>query len=140
MRGKPDDALARSLHPVISNRRQHYISRTSYQAAGQMLKAAAQFQTVIERYPLSGLRDHAMLAKANIFLDSGAYKTAAEEFEMVIARANDANVVAQAELRRAACVFLDNDFETGTQLLRDVTVNARAPRWPHAPSFFSAKS
>jgi TolA-binding protein len=62
-----------------------------------------------------------MLAKANVFLESGAYKTAAEEFELVAARARHTDVVAQAELRRAACVFLDHDFDLGTQLLRDVT-------------------
>ncbi len=36
-----------------------------------------------------------------------------------------ADVVAQAELRRAACVFLDNDLVLGTELLRDVTVAHR---------------
>ena len=118
MSGNPDDAI--TLLGEAQDAPETYLRGLAYQATGQALKAAAQFQTVVERHPHSALCDHAMLAKANIFLDSGAYRTAAEEFELVNARARDPEVVAQAELRRAACVFLDNDFETGTQLLRDV--------------------
>ncbi|UCH82884.1 MAG: tetratricopeptide repeat protein [Candidatus Latescibacterota bacterium] len=101
---------------------QTYLRGLAYQSGGEMLKAAAQFQSVVEMYPHSTLCDHARLAKANVFLESGAYKTAAEEFEIVAARAQHSGVIAQAELRRAASVFLDNDLAAGTELLREVTV------------------
>ncbi|MEJ2720693.1 MAG: hypothetical protein P8181_06075 [bacterium] len=110
-----------------------YLRGLAYQAKGEMLKAAAQFQAVVERYPQTSLRDHAMIAKADVFLESGAYRTAAEEFEMVAAQARNRGVIAQAELRRAACVFLDNDLAAGTQLLR-------VPTKPRARSSCSARS
>jgi TolA-binding protein len=125
MRGDADQALVTLTAVREPTAPSLYLTGLSYQAAGQMLKGAAQYQTVVERFQYSPLCDHAMLAKADIFLESGAYKTAAEEFESVIARAKDQDVIAQAELRRAACIFLDNDFETGTQLLREVTDTRR---------------
>ncbi|UCG50450.1 MAG: tetratricopeptide repeat protein [Candidatus Latescibacterota bacterium] len=120
LQGDPGRALA-----TLGSSRgapQTYLRGLAHQASGEMLKAAAQYQSVVERYPHSGLRDHAMLAKANVFLESAAYKTAAEEFELVAAHARHGKVVAQAELRRAACVFLDNDPVTSTELLREVTI------------------
>lgn len=120
-----DPGAARALLGEAQGAPEIYLRALAYQASGEMLKAAAQFQAVAERYPRSSLRDHAMLAKANVFLESGAYRTAAEEFENVASLALDADVIAQAELRRAACVFLDNDLDAGTQLLREVTVSRK---------------
>jgi TolA-binding protein len=102
-----------------------YLRALCYQAAGDMLKAAAQFQSVAERFPDSALRDYALLAKANVFLASGAYKTAAEEFESVTGRASRPEVVAEAQLRHAACVCLDNQREAGAELLREITTTHR---------------
>jgi TolA-binding protein len=97
-----------------------YLRALCLEEKGQMLKAAAQYQEVSERFAHSALHDHAMLAKANIFLKSGAYKSAAEEFGLVVERAHRPNVRAEAELRQAACVFLDGDAVAGTDLLRVV--------------------
>ena len=102
-----------------------YLRALCYQANGDMLKAAAQFQSVADRFQDSALRDFAMLAKANVFLASGAYKTAAEEFEGVATRASRAEVIAEAELRRAACIYLDNRHDEGAERLREVTATRR---------------
>ncbi|MEE9271268.1 MAG: tetratricopeptide repeat protein [Candidatus Krumholzibacteria bacterium] len=97
-----------------------YLRALAYEAKGAMLKAAAQYQEVVERFPRSVLRDHAMIAKANIFLTSSAYRSAAEEFGRVTEKARHADVRAESALRQAACVFLDGNAEDGTQLLRQV--------------------
>jgi TolA-binding protein len=102
-----------------------YLRALCYAAKGDMLKAAAQFQSVAERFPDSALRDYAMLAKANVFLASGAYKTAAEEFESVASRAARPDVVAEAELQHAASVYLDNQREAGAELLHEITTTRR---------------
>jgi TolA-binding protein len=102
-----------------------YLRALSYEAKGDMLKAAAQFQSLSERFPDSPLRDYSLLAKANVFLASGAHKTAAEEFENVAARASLPGVIAEAELRHAACVYLDRRQEEGAELLRGITAARR---------------
>jgi TolA-binding protein len=97
-----------------------YLSALVLEGEGNPLKAAARYQELIERYPDSRLRDRAMLAKANVFLDSNAYRSAAEEFALVAERASDPAVVAEARMRHAAAVFLDGDVEGGAAALRDV--------------------
>ncbi len=97
-----------------------YLRALCHDAQADILKAAAAYQEVAERYPESSLRDHALLAKSNTFLASGAYRSAAEEFEKVVAAVADPQVRAEAALRQAACVFLAGDGETALPLLRDV--------------------
>jgi TolA-binding protein len=97
-----------------------YLRALSDQARGQALRAAARFQDVADRYPGSRLADHAMLAKADVFLQSNAYKSAAEEFDRVAERASDPVVVAEARLRGAAAVYMDGDAGAGADRLREV--------------------
>jgi len=86
------------------------------------LKAAAKFQSIVDRYPASTLRDRAMLAKANIFLVSKAYPSAAEDFARVGEKAGDDKIRAEAQLRSAAAVYLSGDIENGVAQLRQVSV------------------
>ena len=86
----------------------------------QPLKAAARFQKLIDGHPGSDLRDRAMLAKANIFLTSDAFRSAAEEFERVADEATEPAVIAEARLRRAAAIYLGGDVEGGVEALQDV--------------------
>jgi len=97
-----------------------YLRALTDQARGQALQAAARFQDVADRYPESRLRDHAMLAKADVFLQSNAYRSAAEEFGRVAERATDPGVVAEARLRQAAATYLDGDADGGAARLREV--------------------
>jgi TolA-binding protein len=98
-----------------------YLRALCREETGEMLEAAALYQTVVERHSDSQLRDYAMLAKANVFLNGNAYRSAADEFELVSKNAMIPGVRAEADLRRAICVFLTGDGEGGTNLLRDVT-------------------
>jgi TolA-binding protein len=122
LEGRPGDALA-ALNGQTDGAAATYLRALSYEAEGAMLKAAAQYQEVSERYPESTLRDHAMLAKANIFMTSGVYQSAIEEFDRVIERASLPEVRAEAELRRAASAFLDGDHVRGADLLHEVVEN-----------------
>jgi TolA-binding protein len=122
LEGRPADALT-ALGGEITGAAATYLRALSYVAMGEMLKAAAQYQEVFERYPESVLRDHAMLAKANIFMASGVYRSAIEEFDRVIETVSLPEVRAEAELRRAASVFLDGDAVRGVDLLREVVDN-----------------
>ncbi|MFQ5510803.1 MAG: tol-pal system YbgF family protein [Candidatus Krumholzibacteriia bacterium] len=119
LRGHADETLA-LLGKEATGVAAIYLRALAYEARDDMLKAAAQYQEVVDRYPGSRLRDHAMLAKANIFLTSSAYRSAAEEFARVAERAARPEVRAEAELRRAACVFLDGNAKAGTESLRQV--------------------
>ncbi len=122
LQGRPADALT-ALSDDITGAAATYLRALSYEAEGAMLKAAAQYQEVSERYPESTLRDHAMLTKANIFMASGVYQSAIEEFDGVIERASLPEVRAEAELRRAASAFLNGDATRGADLLREVVEN-----------------
>lgn len=95
-----------------------YLTAMCLEAEDEMLKAAAEYQKVVERYGQSVLRDYAALAKANVFLKSGAYRSAAEEFIRVAESAKRGEVVAEADLRAAACTFLHGDVAGGTARLR----------------------
>lgn len=117
--GRPEQAEI-LLGGISDNAAATYLTGLCYQAQGQMLKAASFYQKVFERFPESILRDTAILAKANIFLLSKAYKSGVEEFDRVIELAANEDIRAEAELRKAACLFLDGDAEGGTSSLRDV--------------------
>jgi TolA-binding protein len=119
---RPADALA-VLTGEITGAAATYLRALCYEAEGAPLKAAAQYQEVAERYPDSTLRDHAMQAKANIFMTSGVYRSATEEFALVVEEASQPAVHAEAALRHAASVFLDGDAAGGADLLRDVVEN-----------------
>lgn len=97
-----------------------YLNALVLAQRGEALKAAARFQELVERYPESRLRDRAMLAKADVFLESKAYRSAAEEFGRVAETASDTDVVAEARLRHAAALYLDGDTEGGQSALREV--------------------
>lgn len=99
----------------------HYLRGLCYEAEGKLLNAAAQFQKVYEKYQESPLCDHSRLAKANIFLMSSAYKSAAEEFETVVQLATDEGVKAEARLRKAACLYFDGDAAGCTDALKEIT-------------------
>jgi TolA-binding protein len=98
-----------------------YLRALTEEALKRPLQAAAKYQEVVDRYDDGRLRDVAMLSKANVFLKSSSYKSAAEEFDGVASRAHDPAVVAEARLRHAAAVYLSGDTDTGTQKLRAVT-------------------
>ena len=97
-----------------------YLQALSYEALDDPLKAAAQYREVVERYHHSPLRDPAMLAKANIFLNSGAYKSAEEEMDRVVEEASRADIRGEAMLRKAVSIVLDGDAEEGANQLRSV--------------------
>ena len=119
LEGRP--AEAQSVIENISDKAAAiYLKGLCYEAQQQMLKAASFYQKVFERFPESTLRDFAVLAKANIFLLSKAYRSAIEEFDRVIKVAANEDVLAEAQLRKAACLFLDGDAEEGTVSLREV--------------------
>jgi TolA-binding protein len=115
-----EDALV-ALTPDVTGASASFLRALCQDAQGARLKAAALYQEVVDRYPESRLRDHALIAKANTFLDSKAYRSAAEEFGRVTEMASTPEVGAEAALRRAAALVLDEDYENGTVELRAVT-------------------
>jgi TolA-binding protein len=137
--GRATDALGMlsRMKSTTSTSRQANVSGLSYDigaptaflralcnvANGEMLQAAANFQEIVDRYPESRLRDPAMLAKADIFLSSQAYRSATEEFARVMEQSTSPDVAAEAQLRRATSVILDGNYGEGTDLLRGVVAN-----------------
>jgi len=99
-----------------------FLTALCHQQLGQYLKAAAAFQLVTVQYPRSPLHDHALFAKANTFLNTHVYRSAAEDFARVAEEASDPQVRAEAELRRGAAVYLDGDHEQAARLLREVVI------------------
>jgi TolA-binding protein len=132
LEGRYDDAIA-ALDSAEPSAGSSYLRALSYESQGSMLKAAAQYREVVERYRHSTLRDPAMLAKANIFLTSGAYKSAAEEMERVAEEASRADIRGEAMLRRAASVYLDGKPGEGAEMLRQVVA-------AHAESDLAARA
>jgi len=117
--GRHDEALAiLGAKPVGAAGA--YLKALCLEAKGSLLKSAAAFQEVGERYGNTPLRDHALLGKANAFLKARDYRSAAEEFTRVAARVNDPAVKAEAELRAAGSVFLAGRVDSSLTLLRDV--------------------
>ncbi|HEU4366460.1 MAG TPA: tetratricopeptide repeat protein [Candidatus Krumholzibacteria bacterium] len=97
-----------------------YLRALADEAAGRPLKAAARYQEVADRYNDPRLRDVALLAKANVYLKSGAHASAAEEFAKVVEAVSSDGVRAEARLRQAAATVLAGDFDGGTERLRAV--------------------
>lgn len=132
LEGRNEDVIE-PLSGVNDNAAVVYLRALGYEAQGAMLKAAAQYREVIERFPHSTLRDPAMLAKANIFLTSGAYKSAAEEMALVAERASRTDIRGEAQLRQAMAAYFDGRAGEGADLLQrivtqygDADVAARA--------------
>ena len=99
-----------------------YLTALCHQGLGQHLKAAASFQQVTVQYPRSPLHDYALFAKANTFLNSHVYRSAAEDFARVARQAHDPQVRAESELRRAAAIYLDGDHKTAARQLREIVI------------------
>jgi TolA-binding protein len=89
-------------------------------ARGNLLRAAASYQEVADRYPDSPLHDAALFAKANAFLQSHAYQSAADDFTRARERMKDEGLRAEAELRAAASIYLAGAPDSATSLLRGV--------------------
>ena len=119
IRGDYDETIA-LLSKIKQDAGMLYLAALSFEAKGMPLKAAAHYREVVERYPHSPLHDPAMIAKANIFLTSGSYKSAAEEMERVVAEASRPDIRGEAMLRKAVAIVLDGDAEEGTNQLRSV--------------------
>ncbi len=119
--GKSADALA-ILGPRPSGAPALYLKALCLEKQGSLLKAAAAFQEVAERYPDTPLRDPALLAKANTFLVARDYRSAAEEFARVSARARDTGIRAEADLRHGGAVFLAGGVDSALTLLRAAVV------------------
>ena len=99
-----------------------FLTALCHQQLGQYLNAAAAYQQVTVLYPRSPLHDYALFAKANTFLNTHVYRSAAEDFAHVVTEAQDPRVQAEAELRRAAAVYLDGDLTRAVSLLREVVI------------------
>jgi TolA-binding protein len=97
-----------------------YLRGLIYRSEGNVLRAAAAFQEVSDRYPDSPLRDPALLGKADAFLVARDYRSAAEEFQRAATRAKDPRVVAEAELRAAGSVSLMGATDSALVLLQAV--------------------
>jgi TolA-binding protein len=117
--GKPAEALA-ILGPKATGAQAVYLKALCLEKQGTLLKAAAAYQEVAERYPESSLRDPALLAKANTFLVAKDYRSSAEEFARVSERVKDGGIRAEAELRRAGSVFLGGGVDSAVTQLRGV--------------------
>ncbi len=118
--GKPADALA-ALGDDPQGAGSLYLKGLCEAALEQPLPAAASFQAVAARYPQSPLRDAALFAKANTFLAGGAWRSAAEDFAVVVAGTSNADLAAEATVRQATACHLDGDSPKAIALLRDLT-------------------
>ncbi len=98
-----------------------YLRALTDEATKRPLQAAARYQEVVDRYHDARLSDVAMLAKANVFMKSGSYKSAMEEFALVSTKAVDPSIQAEARVRGAAATYLAGDTQGGTDALRAVT-------------------
>lgn len=96
-----------------------YVRALAYGAQAEPLKAAGYYQKALN-HKSSVVRDHAMLAKANIFLGTKVYRSAIEEFQIVLDKAEDPRVRSEASLRHAAAVYMDGSVDVATELLRNV--------------------
>ena len=118
--GKAEEALAQ-LGVRPEGIAATYLSALCHDATGARLRAAAAFQDVATRWPDAALADHARLAKADVFLTAGDFRSAAEAFDRVSARVHDPRVRAEAELRAAASRLLADDRESAVGELRELT-------------------
>jgi len=117
--GQVEEAMA-LLTKDVTGPAATYLRGLLYRAEGNVLRSAAAFQEVSDRYPDSPLRDPALLGKADAFLIARDYRSAAEEFHRAATRATDPRVVAEAELRAAGAVSLTGATDSALVLLRGV--------------------
>ena len=116
--GRPAEAASRL--GTTNSSSATYLRGLCYTAQGNLLKAAASFQEVADRDPNSPLRDPALFAKANAFLSSRAFRSAAEEFARLRPILHDEGLKAEDELRAAASVQLSGSPDSAVTLLRGV--------------------
>jgi TolA-binding protein len=114
--GRAADALA-LLGPALTGAEAAYVRGLCHASRGDLIRAAAAFQEVAERSPDSPLRDPALFAKANAFLQARAYRGAAEEFARVRELMQHPQLRAEADLRAAAAVFLSGAADSAATLL-----------------------
>lgn len=119
--GDSEAALA-ALGSDLREPRAIYLRALCQREQGQSLKAAASFQEVVRRGGPSALVDHARLAKADIFLQSRSFASAAEEFARAAAEATDPKVRAEAELRGGVAVHQDGRVEEALERLNALAV------------------
>ena len=117
--GKYAEASA-ALTKEVTGPTATYLRGLLYRSSGAVLRSAASFQEVADRYPDTPLRDAALLGKADAFLVARDYRSAAEEFNRAATRAKDPRVVAEAELRAAGAVSLLGASDSALTLLRGV--------------------
>jgi TolA-binding protein len=121
---KPAEALD-VLGPRPKGAAATYLYAICQTATGSLLRAAAAFQEVADRYPGSPLRDPALLGKANAFLAARDYRSAASEFSRIANLVNDRAIRAEAELRAAGSLFLTGANDSALTLLRGVVARNR---------------
>jgi len=119
LRNKPADALV-ALGPKPLGAPGVYLKALCLRSTGSLLRAAAAFQDVADRYPDSKLRDYALLAKADAFLKAKDYRSAAEEFARASAKAQNPVVRAEADLRSAGSIYLSGQTDSSLAMLRGV--------------------
>jgi len=117
--GKYPEASA-ALTKEVTGPTATYLRGLLFRASGAVLRSAASFQEVADRYPNSPLHDPALLGKADAFLVARDYRSAAEEFSRAATRAKDPRVVAEAELRAAGSLSLLGASDSALTLLRGV--------------------
>ncbi|HET9951802.1 MAG TPA: tetratricopeptide repeat protein [Candidatus Eisenbacteria bacterium] len=117
--GKTAEASA-ALTKSVTGPTATYLRGLIFRSQGNVLRSAASFQEVADRYPDSPLRDPALLGKADAFLLARDYRSAAEEFSRAATRAKDPRVIAEAELRAAGAVSLLGASDSALVLLRGV--------------------
>ncbi|HYQ88918.1 MAG TPA: tetratricopeptide repeat protein [Candidatus Binatia bacterium] len=118
-RGKCTEALA-ALGPKPTGAAATYLRALCFRGSGSLLRAAAAFQDVADRYPDSSLRDDALLAKADAFLQAKDYRSAAEEFARAADRVTNDKIKAEAELRSAGSIYLAGQIDSSLALLRGI--------------------
>ena len=117
--GDPRGALT-LLGPEPAGAAGRFMQAACLRATGDRLRAAAGFQGVADRYPDSPLRDPALLAKADVFLEAGDHRSAAEAFARVARRVHAPAIRAEAELRAAGARFLAGESDSALAQLREL--------------------
>src|SRR5262249_18459248 len=100
-----------------------YVYALCQEASGSLLRAAAAYQEVADRYPGSSLHDAALLGKANAFLSAKDSRGAASEYGRITGLVSDPAIRAEAELRAAGSLFLTGANDSSLALLRGVVAH-----------------